>query len=147
MIIEMNDVSSFFFYMWNAWNEQECEKVFKTASCGWKHFWDKWCGICNAHGVWGAAERLYAELSETNRDLLVKRACLVYNRSHRREGELKNIRDLKEGDYFRLRVDGKVYVRGEYDRSTKRYSYYDFDDMCNEHFAKATRKVITDFEF
>ena len=77
----------------------------------------------------------------------MKRACLVYDRSHRREGELKNIRDLKEGDYFRLRVDGKVYVRGEYDRSTKRYFYYDFDDMCNEHFAKATRKVITDFEF
>lgn len=57
------------------------------------------------------------------------------------------LKNVKRGDFFRLHENGKVYVRGEYDRSSKRYSYYDFDDIMNEHFAKGTRKVIIDFEF
>lgn len=76
-----NIVSSFFYYMWNAWCEEECKKAFEGGD--WKHFWKKWCGICDAHGVWGAAERFFAELSERNKDLLVKRACQVYNRGER----------------------------------------------------------------
>lgn len=57
------------------------------------------------------------------------------------------IRDLKVGEYFLLRPAGKVYVRGSYCRDNKRYSYFDFDDVNNEHFAKADKPVITDFEF
>ena len=84
--MDKNDVSSFFYYMWNAWGEEECQKAFSGATCNWQHFWSKWCGICDAHGVWGAAERFFAELSEGNKDLLVKRACEVYNRGARKEG-------------------------------------------------------------
>lgn len=76
--MEHNDVSSFFYYMWNAWSEEECKIVFKNDF--WPHFWEKWCGICSRHSVYGAAERFYAELSESNRDLLVKRALQVYDR-------------------------------------------------------------------
>ena len=71
-----NIVSSFFYYMWNSWNEDECRIVF--ASVGYKHFWDKWCAIAKptAHG---AAEKFYAELTTHNRVLLINRACELYN--------------------------------------------------------------------
>ena len=73
-----NDVTSFFFYMWNAWCKEECQKAFSAPCNDWQHFWNKWCGICKTHGVYGAAERFYAELSHKNRNLLVKRATEVY---------------------------------------------------------------------
>lgn len=57
------------------------------------------------------------------------------------------IRELKRGDFFKLKPIGIVYVRGSYCREIKRYSYYDFDDVCNEHFAKSDKSVITDFQF
>jgi len=37
--MEETVVSSFFYYMWNAWSEKECEKVYAGE---YKHFWDKW---------------------------------------------------------------------------------------------------------
>lgn len=42
---------------------------------------------------------------------------------------MKTIKQLKVGDFFKLHPNGKVYVRGEYERSLKRYSYYDFNDL------------------
>ena len=35
-----NAVSSFFFYMWNAWSEEECKAVYGNM---YPHFWEKWC--------------------------------------------------------------------------------------------------------
>lgn len=75
-----NKVTSFFYYMWNAWGEEECKKAF--ADGDYNHFWKKWCAICDTHGAWGAAERFYAELSNSNRDKLVSRACIVYREGH-----------------------------------------------------------------
>lgn len=71
-----NTVSSFFFYMWTSWCEEECRIVF--ASVGYKHFWDKWCSATKntAHG---AAEKFYADLTTHNRVLLVNRACELYD--------------------------------------------------------------------
>lgn len=80
---EENDVTSFFYYMWNSWSKEECRKAFEGHD--WQHFWNKWCGICSCHSVYGAAERFYAELSKQYRDLLVKRALEVY-----REDSLRN---------------------------------------------------------
>ena len=80
---ETNDVSSFFYYMWNRWSKEECEIAFRNSNCNWQHFWEKWCGICERHGVWGAAERFFAELSESNKDLLVQRAVSCYDRGKR----------------------------------------------------------------
>lgn len=70
-----NAVSSFFYYMWNAWSKEECEIVF-GGMC--KHFWEKWNSLAN-DSIFGAAERFYAALSENNRKLLVERAVSIYD--------------------------------------------------------------------
>ena len=58
-----NTVSSFFYYMWNAWSEEECKTVYGGM---YPHFWEKWC-VATDKGTFGAAERFYLELSEDNR--------------------------------------------------------------------------------
>ncbi len=75
-----NDVSSFFFYMWNAWCFDECKRAF--ADGDYQHFWNKWCALGKKYGF-GAVEEFYAELSETNRRKLVTRATEVYNENKR----------------------------------------------------------------
>ena len=65
-----NAVSSFFFYMWNAWSEEECKAVYGNM---YPHFWEKWC-VAADKGTFGAAERFYLELSEDSRRLLVEQA-------------------------------------------------------------------------
>ena len=62
-----NTVSSFFYYMWNAWSEEECKTVYGGM---YPHFWKKWC-VATDKGTFGAAERFYLELSEDNRRILV----------------------------------------------------------------------------
>ncbi len=74
-----NDVTSFFYYMWNAWCKKECEIAFQDGD--YNHFWTKWCGICEKYGRFGAVEEFFAELSNDNRDKLVKRASEVYDRN------------------------------------------------------------------
>ncbi len=78
---ERNDVSSFFYYMWNAWSEEECAVAFKDSPAGWRHMWSKWIGCNNKNSHFGAVEEFFAELSECNKDLLVSRAVQVYNRN------------------------------------------------------------------
>ena len=70
-----NTVSSFFYYMWNAWSEEECKAVYGGM---YLHFWGKWC-VATDKGTFGAAERFYLELSEDNRRLLVERAVSIYD--------------------------------------------------------------------
>lgn len=64
---------------------------------------------------------------------------------------MKTIKELKKGDYFAFKVnDGvpsRVYVRGDYCRQDKTYSYFPFDDVNDEHFARPSRKVISSDEF
>ena len=66
-----NAVSSFFYYMWNAWCEEECRTVFKEMH---PHFWEKW-SLMTDKGIFGAAERFYAELTDRYREKLVERAA------------------------------------------------------------------------
>lgn len=68
-----NTVSSFFYYMWNAWSEEECKAVYGGM---YPHFWEKWC-VATDKGTFGAAERFYLELSEDNRRILVERAVSI----------------------------------------------------------------------
>ncbi len=76
-----NDVSSFYYYMWNAWGKEECAIAFKDAACGWMHLWDKFSLYYNRFKDYDAAiGSFYANLSEDNQDLLVKRATELYNR-------------------------------------------------------------------
>ena len=39
-----NAVSSFFYYMWNAWSKEECKAVFGDM---YRHFWDKWSALAD----------------------------------------------------------------------------------------------------
>jgi hypothetical protein len=62
------------------------------------------------------------------------------------------IKELKKGDYFTIKpienpTEKQVYVRGEYDRSSKTYSCYRFDDICSFREFKADKVVYTDFTF
>lgn len=74
-----NKATSLLFYMWNCWCLDECKIAFKGGD--WNHFWNKWCGYCEMHGRFGAVEHFYAELTNDNRDKLVKRACEMYDGS------------------------------------------------------------------
>lgn len=59
------------------------------------------------------------------------------------------IRDLKKGEYFKLKNSdtAPVWVKGEYIRSEKKYSTYKFDDTNHERLLSPDKEVITDFEF
>ena len=83
-----NTVSSFFYYMWNAWSEEECKTVYGGM---YPHFWEKWC-VATDKGTFGAAERFYLELSEDNRRILVERAVSIYDgrRFRKRNSNPKN---------------------------------------------------------
>ena len=64
------------------------------------------------------------------------------------------IKNVKVGDFFTLKDYGEndapesaVWVRGEYDRSSKTYCVYKYANVNKESFMKGTRKVFTDFYF
>lgn len=56
------------------------------------------------------------------------------------------IKDIKIGDFFKLKPNGRVYVRDSYNRSTKKYEYHDFDKVYCLHECNGTKKVITDLD-
>lgn len=83
-----NAVSSFFYYMWNAWSKEECKVVFGGM---YLHFWDKWSGLADK-AIFGAAERFFAELSENYQKQLVGRAVALYDgRAFRKEPDDSDI--------------------------------------------------------
>ena len=100
-----NTVSSFFYYMWNAWSEEERKAVYGGM---YPHFWEKWC-VATDKGTFGAAERFYLELSEDNRRILVERAVSIYDGRHFRkteareylDSEIRYLRELQEADDLR----------------------------------------------
>ena len=58
------------------------------------------------------------------------------------------IKEVKKGEFFKRKEDAKtVYVRGNYDVSTKAFSAYKFDDINSEIFIKSSKSVFIDFDF
>lgn len=57
--------------------------------------------------------------------------------------EKTQIKNLKKGDYFRLKNDEKspLWVRNHYDRGSKTYACYKYEDVNHEHFFKGTKEV------
>lgn len=76
---EMNIVSSFFYYMWNAWCKEECKMAFYNAFGGWCYLWDKYCQCYEEFGNHGAISAFYLTLDERNRELLIERALSVFD--------------------------------------------------------------------
>lgn len=60
---------------------------------------------------------------------------------------MKKISELKKGELFKLPNQSVVYVRDSYDRTTKRYSAYKYEDVCAERFFKGDKLVEVDFYF
>ena len=63
------------------------------------------------------------------------------------------IRELKKGDFFTLSNFGeypsenRVYIKGDYDRSERKYECSKFTDINHCSYLKAVRKVWVDFTF
>jgi hypothetical protein len=56
---------------------------------------------------------------------------------------------VKKGEYVRFsNTDtAPVWVKGDYDRSSKKHSFSKADDMNREVFLKSTAKVFVGFEY
>lgn len=118
----VNVVSSYFYYMWNKWNKQECEIVYGNAGLS-QHFWSKWCGLAEQN-VRGAAERFYAELSDHNRELLVSRAIELYDGKENRNPN----NTLVCPNCGSLDVEISIWVNA----NTEEFVAYGVDDWCRE---------------
>lgn len=62
------------------------------------------------------------------------------------------IKDLKRGEFFNKKpieypTESQVWVRGEYDRSSKKYECHRWDDVYHICYLKATAQVFTDLVF
>ena len=65
--------------------------------------------------------------------------------------ERKKMKELKKGDFFKREIKGqpseRVYIKGDYDRTTKSYSATAYDDINQEIFIKADKYVYIGFTF
>ena len=62
------------------------------------------------------------------------------------------IKDLKVGEFFTIKPiaepkESQVYIRGEYDRSLRKYSCGKFDDISVCRNFPGEREVYTEFIF
>lgn len=62
-------------------------------------------------------------------------------------GTATTIDKVKKEDYFRFPGQTKVRVRSDYDNSSRKYSYYDFDDVNKFGQRKKGTPVEIDFDF
>ena len=65
---------------------------------------------------------------------------------------MKTVRDLKPGEWFTLKPieepkESQVYIRGEYDRSERKYECGKFSDISYSRYLKGSTPVYTDFTF
>lgn len=64
----------------------------------------------------------------------------------------KQLKELKKGEWFTLKevpypTDEQVYIKGEYDRATKKYSCCKYGDMNCEKFFSGSKLVFDEFIF
>ena len=69
---------------------------------------------------------------------------------------MKYLKDVKQGEYFTLKdyegncgyvTESQVYVRGEYDRTERKYECYKFADVNSCRYIDGKKVVFTDFTF
>ena len=65
---------------------------------------------------------------------------------------MKTVKELKKGEFFTRREieypdERQVLVRGEYDRESKKYCCYHWNDVNSWVMLKGTTKAYTDFTF
>jgi hypothetical protein len=58
------------------------------------------------------------------------------------------LKSLPKGELFKRKMTSrKVYVKGDYDRGSKTYSVYDYENINSEMFAKGSLKVYAGFTY
>lgn len=62
------------------------------------------------------------------------------------------LKELKKGAWFTLKpipspAPSQVWIRGDYDRTEKRYSAINWEDMNRERLLSGDREVFVDFTF
>lgn len=62
------------------------------------------------------------------------------------------IRELKKGEYFTRKPidnpkDSQVYIKGDFDRSTRSYICIRFDDISRSISLPGDKQIYTDFVF
>lgn len=62
------------------------------------------------------------------------------------------VRDLKKDQWFTLKPveeakESQVYIRGDYNRTTKKYECYKWADICDFREFKGDKVVYIDFIF
>jgi hypothetical protein len=57
------------------------------------------------------------------------------------------IKECKQGEYVQLTDGGPVWIRGTYDRETKKYCLTSFDDIGREILRRGAVKVFVGFTF
>jgi len=65
---------------------------------------------------------------------------------------MQKIKDLKIGEFFTLRKiddpkESQVYIRGEYDRSLRKFICGKFDDISASRNFSGDKEVYTEFVF
>lgn len=62
------------------------------------------------------------------------------------------VKELKKGDFFTRKPidnprDSQVYIRGDYDRSLKKYECTRFDDISRGCYLPGDKEIYTEFTF
>lgn len=62
------------------------------------------------------------------------------------------VKELKKGDFFTKKnvscpTENQVFVRGDYDRSARRYECYRFSDINDTQLLRGDKVVFCEFEF
>ena len=67
---------------------------------------------------------------------------------------MKKLKELKKGEFFTITnanikrpLSSRVWVRGDYDRVTKKYECYKYDDVNHFREFRGEMPVNTDFIF
>ena len=55
--------------------------------------------------------------------------------------EIRPLRKVPQGTYFRLKLNGKIYIRGYYERSSKKYCCISYDNANKWRFFKGDKLV------
>lgn len=62
------------------------------------------------------------------------------------------LKELKKGDFFTKKnienpTENQVWIKGDYDRATKKFSIIRFSDMNDEQMMAGNKEVYTEFTF
>lgn len=60
----------------------------------------------------------------------------------------QSIKDIKQGEFVKRKASAhKVYIRGEYDKSLKKYWLQSWDDISEGLWVKGTAQAYIGFNF